>query len=440
MKNFFLFTLLAILLVSSNNYSQLLLNENFDYGASDNPDITVVAPTWVRHSGAQGPQYSAAGLTYSGYVNSNVGGAVSFTNGSSGVNDGDVNRKLNDSISNNSTIYTSFLLELASAQATGDYFFHIGPATIGTIFRLRVFARTEATGYVLGLSKSSEVASYSSVVMNFNQTYLIVVKYEFNTAATNDDQVTLYAYSSGVPTSEPGTTLVTLGPTGNTVTGDPANIGSIAIRQGTNTPTGKVDGIRVATSWEQAPVPVELSSFSASVIGNSVNLTWVTASETNNQGFEVQRAVNGNWKSLGFVNGKGTTVDVSTYSYIDKNVTSGKTYNYRLKQVDFDGSYTFYNLNSEVVIGAPTEFSLDQNYPNPFNPETKINFAIPVSGNVKLSVYNLLGQEVATLVNGFKQAGSHTVNFEAKGLQSGMYFYKLETASFTQTRKMTLLK
>lgn len=440
MKNFFLFTLLAVLIISGNIYSQLLLNENFDYGATDDPDITVVTANWVRHSGAQGPQYSAAGLTYAGYANSNIGGAISFTNGSSGNNDGDVNRVFSDSISTNGNIYISFLLELSAAQATGDYFLHIGPYTVGTVFRLRVYARTEGSGYVLGLSKSSGTADYGTTAMNFNQTYLVVAKYEINTAAANDDLVTLYVYDAGVPASEPGTPLVTLGPSGSGVAGDPANIGSIALRQGTNTPTGKVDGIRVATSWEQAPVPVELSSFSASVIGNSVQLTWITATEKNNQGFEVQRAVNGNWKSLGFINGNGTTLDVSTYSYTDKNVSAGKTYNYRLKQVDFDGSYTYHNLNSEVIIGAPTEFSLEQNYPNPFNPETKINFTIPVSGNVKLSVYNLLGQEVATLVNGFKQAGSHTVNFEAKGLQSGMYFYKLETTSFTQTRKMTLLK
>lgn len=436
MKNFFLFTLLAILLVSSNNYSQLLLNENFDYtvgslltdngwnltGTSVVNPISVVAP----------------GLTYSGYQSSGIGNAARLT-----ITGQDLNKSFSASV-NSGSVYASILVNIDTARTLGDYFFHLGvnPTNTSNFFS-RLWVRLADNGNLsFGLSKTSVNASnpiiWTDSIYALGTTHLAVVKYTFNTGTTTDDVASLFINPELSPI-EPTPLLTNV----NTQT-DATEIGVVNLRQGAvsataGAPAVVVDGIRVSTTWSDV-VPVELSSFSASVIGNSVNLTWVTASETNNQGFEVQRAVNGNWKSLGFVNGKGTTVDVSTYSYIDKNVTSGKTYNYRLKQVDFDGSYTFYNLNSEVVIGAPTEFSLEQNYPNPFNPETKINFSLPVSGNVKLSVYNLLGQEVATLVNGFKQAGSHTVNFEAKGLQSGMYFYKLETASFTQTRKMTLLK
>jgi hypothetical protein len=416
----------------------LWLEENFNYGTNDDSSIVTLTTNWVRHSGAMGPRYSASGLTYPGYPSSGIGGAIRFTYGASGINDGDVHRRFPDSITTNQNLYVFALVRLDSARTTADYFLHLGPATIGTTFRLRVFARAFGSGWAIGLSKSSEARVEDSVnVLNFNQTYLLALKYTFNTASASDDLVTLYVYSSGFPISEPGSPIVTLGPVGSGTTGDPTNIGSIAVRQGTNTPSGRIDGIRVGTSW--GIIPVELTSFIATTSGNNVKLSWSTATELNNSGFEVERrTANGEWRKIGFVKGAGTTTTAQNYSYVDKELSVGKYY-YRLKQVDFDGSYE-YSKSVEVDIDAVYNFELAQNYPNPFNPNTSISFSIPQAGNVKLSVYNLLGQEVRTLINKNVEAGNYSVDFNAVGLFSGVYIYRLEFNGKSLTKKMTLLR
>jgi hypothetical protein len=190
------------------------------------------------------------------------------------------------------------------------------------------------------------------------------------------------------------------------------------------------------------PLPVELSSFSASVVGNAVKLNWRTETEVNNYGFEIERyalsAERQAWEEIGFVNGNGNSNSPKSYFYEDKNVTAGK-YSYRLKQIDNDGQFE-YSKTIEVDLGAPKKFELSQNYPNPFNPTTTIRFNLPEAGNVKLTLFNILGQEIKTLVNEFKESGVHTINFDASELNSGMYIYKLEAGSFVQTRKMTLVK
>ena len=115
-------------------------------------------------------------------------------------------------------------------------------------------------------------------------------------------------------------------------------------------------------------------------------------------------------------------------------------YSYRLKQVDFNGNFEYFNLSNEVVIAAPDEYSLNQNYPNPFNPSTKISFQIPVDGAVSLKIFDISGKEVLELVNGNLNAGFHTINFNATGLTSGVYFYKLSAGNFTKVMKMSLIK
>ncbi len=435
MKKILLFLCLLTFVV---NAQTLWLEENFNYGGTSNPDITVIASNWIRHSGTQGPQYDASGLTYTGYPGSGIGGAISFRNGSAGVNDGDVHCKFSDSVTTNQDIYVFALVRLDSARATADYFLHLGPYTISTTFRLRVFARAFGSGWVIGLSKSSEARVEDLTnVLNFNQTYLLALKYTFSTAAANDDVVKLYVYNTVLPMTEPGSPILTLGPIGTGITGDPANIGSIAIRQGTNTPTGRIDGIRIGNAW--GIIPVELTSFNALVSVNDVKLNWSTATELNNSGFDIERkSSNSEWKKIGFVKGAGTTTETQNYSFTDKGLNSGK-YSYRLKQIDFNGTYEYSN-SVEVDINASYSFELAQNYPNPFNPTTSISFSIPQSGNVKLTVYNLLGQEVRTLINRNMEAGNYSVDFNAEGLFSGIYIYRLEANGMTLTKKMTYLK
>jgi len=186
-------------------------------------------------------------------------------------------------------------------------------------------------------------------------------------------------------------------------------------------------------------VPVELASFRASVNGSAVTLNWSTATELNNLGFEVQRSSDGNWVNLGFVSGKGTTTEISQYSFIDKNLKEG-IYSYRIKQIDQDGSYNYYNLPESVEISVPLEFELSQNYPNPFNPSTSIRFSVANSGLVQLKVYDILGKEVTTLVNEQREAGRYEVQFDGSKYSSGVYFYEIKAGDFTAVKKLMLMK
>lgn len=211
-------------------------------------------------------------------------------------------------------------------------------------------------------------------------------------------------------------------------------------------------------------IPVELVSFTINISGNNVTLIWTTASETNNQGFEIERQVGsrqstvGNppgsvagWEKIGFVEGKGTTTETNNYTFMDNSLSQGK-YQYRLRQIDFDGTSHYSNV-IEAEIGIPAEFLLSQNFPNPFNPSTTISWQSPVGSWQTLKVYDLLGREVATLVNEFKPAGRYEVEFnshsgEGRNLTSGVYFYQLKVGDpsagsekgFVETRKMVVLK
>jgi hypothetical protein len=186
-------------------------------------------------------------------------------------------------------------------------------------------------------------------------------------------------------------------------------------------------------------VPVELTSFAAVIVDDNIQLNWTTATEINNQGFEIQRRTgNGEFEKVGYVPGHGTTTDIQIYSYVESKVASG-SYTYRLKQIDFNGTFE-YSDAVEVVVTVPLEFALEQNYPNPFNPSTIIKYSIPENGYVTLDVYNLLGEKVASLVNGVQEAGRYEINFDASNLASGIYIYNLKSGSFNSVKKMLLMK
>jgi len=185
-------------------------------------------------------------------------------------------------------------------------------------------------------------------------------------------------------------------------------------------------------------VPVELTSFTTMVEENSVILEWETATEKNNYGFEIQRWYDSEFKTIAFVKGSGTTVEPKEYSYYDKNLDNG-SYKYRLKQIDFDGTFEFSD-QVEVNVSYISTFVLQQNYPNPFNPSTNIRISVPSTDFVNLSVYNSIGEKVGELVNETLSAGEYNYNFEAAHLPSGIYIARLSGGSSNQSIKMTLLK
>jgi len=185
--------------------------------------------------------------------------------------------------------------------------------------------------------------------------------------------------------------------------------------------------------------PVELSGFTSNVDKNIVALYWNTSAEINNYGFEIEReSFNDQWIKVAFVKGNGTTNETSNYSFTEK-LTTGK-YHYRLKQIDYNGNYEYFDLADEVRVGLPQKIELSQNYPNPFNPSTKIYYTIPNNEHITLKVYDITGRSVKTLVNGSQSAGYYEINFDASDLPGGVYFYSLVSEGFRSTKRMVLIK
>ncbi|HEX7356888.1 MAG TPA: T9SS type A sorting domain-containing protein, partial [Ignavibacteriaceae bacterium] len=183
----------------------------------------------------------------------------------------------------------------------------------------------------------------------------------------------------------------------------------------------------------------ELTSFVGSSVNGAVVLNWNTATETNNSGFEIQRSTDKvNFSNVAFVPGFGTTTEPRSYTYTDNSVNNG-TYYYRLKQLDYNGAFAYSHI-VEVDVTAPIEFTLSQNYPNPFNPSTIISYSIPQNSFVTLKVYDVIGNEIATLVNETKSAGKYDIRFDASNLSNGVYFYTIKADNFTSTKKMILMK
>jgi photosystem II stability/assembly factor-like uncharacterized protein len=191
-------------------------------------------------------------------------------------------------------------------------------------------------------------------------------------------------------------------------------------------------------------IPVELSSFTSSVNKNAVTLNWTTATETNNYGFEIEKSKdNENFTTLSFIPGFGTTTETKSYSYTSNESLSG-IYYYRLKQIDYDGTSEYSN-SIEVEVIIPGSYSLSQNFPNPFNPSTTIYFSLPVEAAVSIKLYNVMGEETATILSQAYPAGNFSLNLDASRFTSGVYFYRLEASgndgsSFIDTKKLTLLK
>ncbi len=204
-----------------------------------------------------------------------------------------------------------------------------------------------------------------------------------------------------------------------------------------------LEGISSFSKWtaaDNSAFPVELTSLTASYTKNNVMLKWLTATEINNYGFEIQKSENGEeFTKIGFVEGHGNSNSTNVYTFIDNNVSPGN-YFYRLKQLDNNGNFSVSERIAVEIPFLPKEFALYQNYPNPFNPVTKIKYSIPVEGLVNIAIFNMLGEKVMQLVNTNTKAGNYEIDFNGSTFSSGVYFYKIESGNFVNVKKMILMK
>ena len=196
--------------------------------------------------------------------------------------------------------------------------------------------------------------------------------------------------------------------------------------------------------YVESPLPVELNAFSAELTGRTVELKWSTSSELNNSGFDIEKSIvkgqtSEGWSKIGFISGSGTISEPANYTFTDKDLLTGK-YKYRLKQIDFNGNYEYFELAEEVSIGIPDKYELSQNYPNPFNPVTNLEFGISKSGFVSLKIHDVLGRELVTLVNEIKEPGYYKIKFDAGNLASGVYFYRMTADDFVALKKFVVMK
>lgn len=188
------------------------------------------------------------------------------------------------------------------------------------------------------------------------------------------------------------------------------------------------------------PLPVELVSFTAVYQNSEIVLNWKTETEVNNYGFNIQRRINkGEWDSIAFIEGSGNSNSPKNYSYCDKDLfAGGSNFQYRLKQMDNDGTFEYSDVVEVDII--PTQYELSQNYPNPFNPSTTIRFSLPKATQLKIILYNMLGEKIETIVEGMYEAGFYKVLYNAQNLPSGAYIYRIESSEFMQVKKLMLLK
>ena len=426
----------ALLLPAIHPLYGQLLEENFAYDVGS----PLTDHGYVAHSGAGSRPILiiAGGLSRQGYPSSGIGNSILLEGGSGSRED--VNRTF-PSVTSGS-VYASLLVCPSGVSTSGDYFFHLGPTSVSTIFRGRIFVKSDTSGSLaFGVAKSSaldSVVSWTPFAYATGGTYLLVLKYTFNDGSSND-AVELWV-NPPLSATEPPPDL-----TGVDTGSDASELGSIAFRQGGISTSLTLDGVRIATSWKVGTLPIQLSRFMAVGETGGTLISWTTLSETNNYGFEVQKSAertSGYQPVSGLIAGHGTTNEPHSYEFRDTTGTNGKFY--RLKQIDLDQS-VHYSEPTEAVLTHVGErtlpgSSLDQNYPNPFNPATVIAYQVPSSMRVTLKIYDLLGREVATLVSGRKPAGRYTVEFDGSGLPSGTYLYRLETEDRLETKRMILLR
>ena len=438
MKKSYLLILFTLLLLPLSFSNAQLFVENFEYPVgqltSGGGGGNVSDSNWISFSGTGFyiPVISGS-LTYPAYPASDLGNKVALVAATTSAED--ARRDYPQQTGDGTTVYASFLVNVQNTQASGVSYFAAlySTSTSGGGYRSRVFVQSSTNGVQFGFEGSGSTPIFDPTEYPLNSTVLIVVSYEF---LAGTDTARMWINPAINPIQPPANVVFSL-------VSEPPYLDAFALRQASSggtaqTPDAEIDGIIVGNTWAQV-VPVELTSFSVTADGDNAILNWTTATELNNLGFEIQRLEARNeFVTIGFVPGHGTTTEARNYRFVDAGLSAG-SYSYRLKQVDFNGTFSYSDLVN-VDVKGPLQFELSQNYPNPFNPSTTINFSIPQSSNVTLKIFNTLGQEVATLVNENMESGVHTINFDASALNSGIYFYRLDAGQYSEVRKMTLIK
>lgn len=414
-----LFTLCFLVFASFVGKSQVLV-EDFNYAAGDTINIL---RGWVYGNSYINPiTVTNPGLSFTGFLGSGIGNAVTLTN-----NGQDLYKDASASITSGN-VYGSFMISVTAAQATGDYFFAFTTPTSSSAYTARTFIKSSGAGFVVGISKINDPAPvYGTTVYDFNKTYVMVVKYNYATASTTDDQASVFVFDGALPATEPLTPSA--GPTAATGA-DVTALSRVALRQGSaaNAPSLIIDGIRMADSWTTV-LPVTLKSISASLINNQPQVNWETSNETNFDYFGVEKSLDAkNFAEIARV-ASNKASNGSTYQYADINKTLSTQF-YRLKMVDNDGTFKY---SSVVAVNAKPTISLAL-YPNPVTNTIILSHPKAIAG-AAVKVTSIDGKILSTQN---VQTGATQTSIDATRLVKGNYvvsFVNDGVASTTQLVK-----
>ncbi len=406
--------------------AQTHLMDNFNYGANDSLIGVNYNNGWLLASSTINPlRANTSGLTFTGYNGSGIGNSVNMLN-----NGQDAYKGFSNGHSYSSgSVFVSFMANVSAAQATGDYFFALLPNTSTTAFSARTYIRLSSPGYfrvaIMRGSTASETTVYSSDSFALNSTHLFVAKYTFNSNSLVDDSVRLYVFSSSIPATEPTNAVcAALGGT----TPDLPNVARVVLRQGSASAAATLllDGIRVSNSWANGPLPVSLHSFTGTTTENGNLLNWITSSEQNNKGFEIERSENAiDFETIAFIKGAGNSQTFIKYQHLDQTAHSTSNF-YRLKQLDFDGKSTY-----SEMISISSEINEVAVSPNPFN--NKITLQSNQSNKIiSAEVIDITGKTKISIqgeVNG-------NIEIDTQHLNNGVYFLRVTDGGTTQVNRI----
>ncbi|MFZ4723928.1 MAG: T9SS type A sorting domain-containing protein [Paludibacter sp.] len=465
-----LLPLLLPLLLSSMAFSQITVGSGYQFVNKGN---LVLKDLGITNNGTF---TDAAGtITFTGIANSTIGGtgtSTTFNNITINKSTNTVGLVLNNNVTLNGTltlttgdfdVYNKTLTLGSLAAITGEsndnWLKSTASTSKGTITTTRNLTGS-ITGYTFGnigvsvttssiLGSTVITRSFTPITIGSNTG---IAKAFTITPTNNTDLNATYVFNyfgNEVSGFDPANMVVFLSTNGgaNFVQSTAVNNWNSGTQAGTLT-MSNLASFGANNVWTSSdnnhPLPVTLAAFTSSVNSRDVKLQWTTSTENNNVGFEIQRAGNsqqgiGTYEKITFINGKGTINTPTNYTFTDTKLNSGK-YNYRIKQIDNNGNYAYFDLANAVEVALPTKYNMSQNYPNPFNPTTKIDFEIPENTFVKIVMFDILGREVKSIMKENKQAGFYTAILNTNDLSSGTYFYRMEAGKYIKTLKMTIIK